>query len=220
VTASSLASGVFSVPNLVGYAASLITGGQVVRQLVDAWRVPDPFGVSWLTWDLALIQSFGLLVLSVSRGYAAGALVNAFVGVISILIIARTLGTKRSSPLLWPALTVGATITGCGTWLLVLGPTLTGTLGSVASAFVWVPQAVLAVRFRSPVGLSWAFIAAGLASSALWLTYAALISQWRFAVPPSSAIASLIVTAVFALWTRTRKDQGTPQAAPGGSCRR
>jgi len=199
----------FSLANLIGYAASLITGTQVVRQLIDAWRVPDPIGVSWLTWDLALVQSLGLLALSLMRGYAAAVLVNAFVGVISILIIARTLGTRRSSPLLWPALVVGGTVAGCAVWLLLLGPTLAGTLGSVASAFVWVPQAIHAVRMRSPVGLSWAFVVAGLTSSALWLTYASLLSQWRFMIPPLSAIASLIVTAAFALWTRSRADQGT-----------
>jgi uncharacterized protein with PQ loop repeat len=200
-----------SVPNLIGYGASLITGAQVTRQILDVWRVPNPVGVSWITWDLALVQSIGLLAFSVARGYAAASIINAWVGLASLVILARIL-TTRQPPRLWPWLTVGATLAVSGIWPVLLGTASAGVLGAVASAFVWVPQAVRSIRMRSPAGLSWPFVLAGLASSALWIVYAVLIGQWRLLVPPVSAIGSLIVTAAYALWGRSRSPAGPPEA--------
>jgi len=197
---SAATNAVVTVPNLIGFAASLITATQVSRQAFDAWRVPDPTGVSWLTWDIALLQSAGLLALSVSRDYLPAEVINAFVGLASVVIVVRVLGTRHSSPALGPAVAVASTLVVCGAVLLAAGATAAGTLGSIASAFVWVPQAVHSVRTRSPIGLSWVVVLTGLASSALWLWYAVAVDQWRLLIPPSSAILSLVVTACYALW--------------------
>jgi uncharacterized protein with PQ loop repeat len=204
-----------SVPNLVGYAAGLITGAQVARQILDTWKVPDPIGVSWLTWDLALVQSIGLLAFSAAHGYTAAIIINAWVGLASLLVIARILAT-RQSPRLWPVLTVGVTLAVSGIWPVLLGSASAGTLGAVASAFVWVPQAVHSVRMRSPAGLSWPFVLAGLASSALWIVYAVLIGQWRLLIPPISAIGALIVTAAYGLWGRSHRPADPAQAGSSG----
>ena len=121
------------------------------------------------------------LALSVVRDYQAAVVINAFVGLASIIIMVRVIATRHSRPVLWPALVVTSTLAACAAVLVTLGPAAAGTLGSVASAFVWVPQAAHAVLTRSRLGLSWAVVLAGLASS---------------------AILSLIVTAAYALWQR------------------
>ena len=142
------------------------------------------------------------LALSVVRDYQAAVVINAFVGLASIIIMVRVIATRHSRPVLWPALVVTSTLAACAAVLVTLGPAAAGTLGSVASAFVWVPQAAHAVLTRSRLGLSWAVVLAGLASSALWLWYAVEVGEWRLLIPPSSAILSLIVTAAYALWQR------------------
>lgn len=188
--------------NVIGVIAGVITAAQVLRQVSDILAVRRPVGVSWVTWELALVQSIGLGVLSVAKAYLAAAVINCFVGVASIFIIGRLLAGRR------PGLAgygtgvavVGATLAAGLAGLTLSGSRLDGTVGAVASAFVWVPQAVRSVRTRSPAGLSWAFALAGIVSSALWGTYAILLGEWRLLVPPVSAIVALAITAAFALW--------------------
>jgi uncharacterized protein with PQ loop repeat len=189
--------------NVVGYVASLITAIQVARQLVDAWKVPRAEGVSWITWDLAIVQSIGLLVFSVAHSLTAASIINAYVGLVSLAILARLLTAGYSRLRSWPAIIVVLTVTACIAWSALLGPAAAGSLGSVASAFVWIPQAIHSFRSRSAVGLSWPFVFAGLTSSALWIAYAILVAQWRLLIPPISAIVALAVTASYSLMQPT-----------------
>jgi MtN3 and saliva related transmembrane protein len=190
--------------DLIGAVASLITGTQVARQLKDAFAVERPVGVSWLTWELATIQSGGLLFFSISKGYTMAIVINAWVGIVSLLIIARLIAPGGVLAALRFVALAGVTGIGLAGAFALSGVRLVGTIGAVASAFVWIPQAWRSVRTRSPTGLSWTLVVLGVASSILWIAYALMLSQWRLLVPPISAIASLVVTAIYALWRGRR----------------
>lgn len=195
--------------DLIGAVASLITGTQVARQLKDVFAVQRPVGVSWLTWELATIQSCGLLFFSISKGYTVAIVINAWVGIISLLILAKLIAPSGRLVVLRFVALAGATGIGFAGAFALSGVRLVGTIGAVASAFVWTPQAWHSVRTRSPAGLSWTLVVLGIASSILWIAYALMLSQWRLLIPPISAIASLVVTAIYALW-RTRRSYPDP----------
>lgn len=204
--------------NVIGLTASLITAAQVLRQVWDILAVERPVGVSWITWELALVQSVGLGVLSVAKGYLAATVINCFVGAVSIFIVGRLLAGRGPGRYVWAAAVVGATLLVGACGLLLGGWRLDGTVGAVAAAFVWVPQAIHSVRTRSPLGLSWAFALAGIASSLLWGAYAIMLGEWRLLVPPVTAIASMLVTAAFALWhARTARPAQEDPAVGGDS---
>jgi uncharacterized protein with PQ loop repeat len=177
----------------IGTAAGVVTTLQVARQVYDVYQVERPAGVSWMTWQLALIQSIGLFVLSIDRDYVLPGIVNGCVGVLTAAVLGKLLGTTRSA-----ALVIVSAVALMLVYVEVNGATA-GTVGAVASGFVWIPQAIRSFRRRSGLGLSWPFIAAGLASSVLWGVYAVLIGEWRLLVPPVAAIASLIVTWSYSL---------------------
>lgn len=183
----------------IGAAASLISAVQVSRQVYDVYRHPDPSGVSLLTWELALVQSSGLLVLSWHRQLVVAVLINLYVGVAAVLLLLRLGpgGHGRQARR-------GATLTGTTAlaFLVVtatVGPVTSGTIGAMGSALVWIPQGLHSLRNRSAAGLSWMGVGAGLVSSALWLAYATAVGEWRFAVAPLAALAALAVTGVYGL---------------------
>lgn len=187
---------------LIGLIASLITGFQVVRQAIDMHVVKSPIGVAWGTWELALVQSLGLLILSIDQGLFAATLVNAWVGALCMPIIVRALGGYRSPALVRSIAAISVAIALCLAALLLFGPSAAGTVGSVASAFVWIPQAVRSYRLRSDRGLSWTVVLAGLTSSALWGTYAIMVDQWQLLVPPVS------VSSAITCWDDTSETEG------------
>lgn len=194
------------VANTVGTLASVVTIGQVTRQVRDVYRTARPLGVSAVTWEFALVQSVGLLLLSFAHGYVVAIGVNVIVafGAAAVLLRVVTDPTGRPRPARGAALTL---TTVCCLSLIAAagGPSYAGDTGAAAAAVVWVPQAVRAARVRSSAGLSWLFVAAGLVSSVLWIGYAVLVGEWRFVIPPASAIIALSVTAGYAL--RHRREQ-------------
>jgi hypothetical protein len=166
----------------------------------DVWTTPDPTGVSPITWELALMQSVGLLLLSIHRGLLVAIGINLWVAVAASLILVRVAGTgARRDRVVKGSALVAASLAFFGMITRYGGPILAGDLGAAASAVVWIPQAVRAVRFRSPLGLSWTAITAGLLSSALWLSYAVMVREWRLGVAPVSAAVSLAITGLYTL---------------------
>jgi uncharacterized protein with PQ loop repeat len=199
---------------LIGLVASVITGTQVVRQAVDVFAVDRPDGVSWVTWWLAYVQSLGLLILSVDEELVAGTIINAWVGLLCVPIVVRVMdGSRRHALLRGGAFLALATVVLLVV-TLVAGSGAAGAIGSVASAFVWIPQAIRSFRLRSGRGLSWTVVATGVVSSALWAVYAIGVHQWQLLVPPISAIAALAVTAVFALMKPVDKAPDPSATAP------
>lgn len=125
--------------------------------------------------------------------------INLYVGVAATLLLLRLgPGTRREQArrgggLAATTAVAFAVVTG------IAGPATSGTIGAMGSALVWIPQGLHSLRSRSAAGLSWMGVGAGLVSSGLWLTYAALVGEWRFAVAPLSALAALAVTGVYGL---------------------
>lgn len=185
---------------IIGVLASVTTGVQVALQVWNVWRVPDPVGVSPLTWVLALVQSIGLLLLSIHGRYVAAVGINAFVLVGASVILLRLIrGGSFATSIALASAAIALTVLAVVVIAITAGPAIAGDVGAAASAIVWVPQAVRSVRLRSPVGLSWAFVIAGILSSGLWVAYAALVGEWRLAVPSVAAIVALGVTGARAL---------------------
>lgn len=183
-----------SASEVVGFTATVITCVQVTTQARLAVSSRSVAGVAGLTWVLALVQSVGLLVYSIDRRLSAAILVNGYVGLacIAIVVVLVVRGEAGSRVVL-----AGATaIAGAAIAIAARagGPALLGTVGAAAAIFVWIPQAVRSARTRSPDGLSIGFVLAGLTSSALWLAYAALESEWRLGVAPAAALVSMVVT--------------------------
>lgn len=190
----------------IGGVATAITTFQVGRQALDVSRSVTASGVSTSTWALAIVQSLGILVLSIDGGYAAAAVANGAVAAFCYLILVQLARKQSWTYVLAAGVAATALPLACALWS---GPALAGALGAASSVIVWVPQAVRAVGTRRGAGLSKAFVTAGVASSALWLLYGFLVGEWRLLVPPTMALLSMVVTANYAL------GKASPGAAQG-----
>lgn len=198
---------------IVGVLASLISSMQVALQVRDVMREVQPEGVSWVTWELLLIQSIGLLAYSLARGESFGAaiLTNGLVSAACIFIIFSVMTETVTSWPFAPLLIVGATGTAFMGILLIGSVQWCGTIGALASVVAWVPQAAHSFKTSSSKGLSWVGLLSGITSSLLWAAYAAMLSEWRLLVPPVSAIIFIGLTILFSLWRPSGRQDCDPR---------
>jgi len=181
-------------PEAVGFAASAITCYQVGDQVRLVLTAPSIIGISALTWTMALVQSVGLFVFSAARGFDSAATINGLVGVACVVILSVIVyrsNARRRRSVTTEVIFAAATLSVAAAF----GSAVLGSLGAVAAALVWIPQAIRAARIRSDAGLSLGLVVAGILSSVLWLVYAILKNQWRLGVAPTAAIISMVITA-------------------------